>query len=141
MEQKISLKKLVDSQFMTNMTDLEVIKTWFIYNNYEQEGITLMADLSKSKTDKLEKVLGNARLWIPVLPGIFDSLKTEVSEEFALKFTTIANEYLLGMQLSDNLLEWVKETIPKLKTPKTIFRPVLEWLKNEYSIEFKDRIV
>ena len=141
MGENVSLKKLVDSQYMTCMTDLDIIKAWFIYNNREQDGIILISDLSKSKTDKLEKTLGSARMWIPVLPGIFDSLKTEVSEEFALKFTTIANEYLLGMQLSDNLLEWAKETIPKLKTPKTIFRPALEWLKDEYGIEFKDKVI
>ena len=141
MEQNISLKKLIDAQLMTNMTDLEVIKNWFIYNNCEQEGLTLIADLSKSKTEKLENVLANARAWIPVLPVTFDSLKTEISEEFAHKFGIIASEYLLGMQLSDNLLEWAKENIPKYKTPKTIFRPALEWLKEKYGIEFKDKII
>ena len=141
MNENISLKKLVDSQFMTNMTDLEVIKAWFVYNNCEQEGLTLIADLCKSKADKIDRILSNARLWIPTLPGVLKSLKEEVNEEFAINFNKIADVYLLDLELNDTMLEWAKETIPKLKTPKTIFRPVLEWLKDEYSIEFKDKVV
>ena len=49
--------------------------------------------------------------------------------------------YLLNMELSDSLLEWAKETIPKLKTPSVIFRPALEWLKEKYGVEFKDKII
>ena len=141
MEQNISLKKLVDAQFMTNMTDLEVIKAWFTYNHCEQEGLTLIADLSKSKVDKLENVLINARTWIPVLPSVTDNLKSEINEEFAKNFNKIVNIHLLDMELNDELLEWAKETIPKLKTPKTIFRPALEWLKDKYGIEFKDKVI
>ena len=141
MDQQISLKKLIDNQDITGYSDLEIIKLWFVFNNCEQEGISIIAELSKSKTDKLERILINARSWIPILPDVIDNLKTEVNEEFAKNFSKIVNIHLLGMELNDELLEWAKDTMPKLKTPKTIFRPALEWLKNTYGIEFKDKII
>lgn len=141
MEKNISLLELINAQPITGMSDLEIIKTWFIQNNYEQEGLTLIADLSKSKANKLETILCNARLWIPTLPTTFEPLKTQISEEFAKKFGIIVNMYLLDMPLEGELLKWAKETFPKYKTPTVIFRPALEWLKDKYGIEFKDKII
>lgn len=141
MQDKVSLKELTDCQHLSGASDLELIKHWFIYNNCEQEGLTLIADLSKSKTDKIEQVLNNARTWIPTLSVVTDSLRTKVGEEFARKFDAITNVYLLGMKLSDELLNWAKETIPNMKTPKVIFQPAIKWLKTEYGIEFLDKTV
>ena len=137
----ISLLQLVNAQPITGMSDLEIIKTWFIQNNYEQEGLILIADLSKSKADKLERVLCNARTWIPTLSTVTESLRVKVGEEFARKFDIIVSMYLLDMKLNDELLNWAKETIPNMKTPKVIFQPALKWLKNEYGIEFKDKTI
>ena len=139
--EQISLKELIKYQEFADISDLGIIKEWFIRNNREAEGIELIAELSKSQAKKLESILCNARMWIPTLSNTFQNLRTEVSEEFALKFNIICNMYLLNMDLSDSLLEWAKETIPKLKTPSVIFRPALEWLKEKYGVEFKDKII
>ena len=141
MDKKVTLKELVQRQDIVKHSDLELIKKWFIDNNAEQEGLTIIADLSKSKADKLETVLYNARLWIPNLPSTFEPLNTQISEEFAKKFGIIVNIYLLDMPLEGELLKWAKETFPKYKTPTVIFRPALEWLKDKYSIEFKDKLI
>ena len=141
MNKKVTLKDLVKRQDIVKYSDLELIKKWFIDNNAEQEGLTIIADLSKSKANKLETILINARLWIPNLPETFEPLKTQISEEFAKKFGIIVNIYLLGSPLEGELLKWAKETFPKYKTPNVIFRPALEWLKNEYGIEFKDKLI
>ena len=141
MNKKVTLKELVQYQDIVKYSDLELIKKWFIDNNAEQEGLTIIADLSKSKANKLENILGNARLWIPTLPTTFEPLKTQINEEFAKKFGIIVNIYLLDLPLEGELLKWAKETFPKYKTPTVIFRPALEWLKDKYGIEFKDKLI
>ena len=134
----ISLKELIDIQPLTHMSDLEIIREWFCQNNREQDGLELIAQLSKSKTDKLENQLNYARTWIPVVPDVYHGNNKKVTIEIAEKLNKIAKLHLLGMPLAGDLLNWANEVIPTIDTPKVIFVPMVEWLRSEYSIEFRD---
>lgn len=138
----MTLKELIDSQKYTGVSDIDIIKFWFVSNDKESEGISLMAELSKAKMDKIEDTLGYARAWIPNIPLIYEAnigCKHPVSKDIAAKLDVIVLYHLLDMPLSDVLLNWAKENIPTMESPTIMFRPAIEWLKNEYGIEFVDR--
>ena len=65
-----TLKELVEWQKFTNQDDLDIIKTWFIENNMESEGLSIISDLAESKANKLQATLNNARAWLPILPDL-----------------------------------------------------------------------
>lgn len=132
----ITLKELVTCQDYSEKSDMDIIREWFVKNNYESEGIELMAMLSKSKSDKLQNQLNIARIWIPVLPKPYEP---KMSKDVSEQLYNITIKFLLGMDLSGDLLNWAKEMIPSMKTPTIIFVPMVEWLKDKYNIEFKDK--
>ena len=132
-----TLKELVDAQRITGDNDITIILKWFCENNKEQEGIELIAQLSKSKSDKLQKTLDNARMWIPVLPNMYDS-NPDIKKEAAIYLERMTKLYILGCDLPTDLIVWAKTNIPKMDMPTVIFIPMVEWLKAKYSIEFKN---
>lgn len=133
-----SLKEFIDMQPITHMSDIEIIREWFCQNECEQDGLELIAQLSKSKTDKLENQMQYARTWIPIVPDVYHGNNKKVSLEIAEKLNKITKLHLLNQSLSEELINWAKEVIPTIDTPKVIFVPMVEWLKSEYGIEFKD---
>ena len=137
----IPLKHLVDAQQFTGDSDIQIIYKWFVCNNKEVEGIELLSKLSSSKVTKLQRILLNARTWIPTVPKVYESNPNKISKENGEKLDQIIQHHILEMPLSGKLLDWAKETIPTLNTPTIIFRPAIEWLKSEYGIEFKDKTI
>ena len=65
-----TLKELVAWQDITKQDDLQTIKTWFVANDMELEGIEIITELSKRKAEKLQNILYQARAWLPVLPNL-----------------------------------------------------------------------
>lgn len=56
-----SLKELVNMQTLTGESDFEIIYDWFIENDKELEGITLMEKLARGKAEKLGNELGRIK--------------------------------------------------------------------------------
>jgi len=137
----VTLKDLVDMQKFTGDSDLKLIGEWFVANNKEAEGINLLSELASSKAAKLERILQNARTWIPTVPKVYESNPNKISKENGEKLDQIIQRYILDMPLNDKLLVWAEENVPEMKTPTIIFRPAVEWLKSEYGIEFKDKTI
>lgn len=134
---KKSLKELVELSRYYKTSDIEIIKSWFIENNLEEEGIKLISDLSYSKVRKLELSLSAIRSWDLLLPEI----KSDecYDEETASNLNTIERMGLLNLDLTSygNLYNWVKEHIPNINCPKTYYIPTLHYLA-KYDIFFKD---
>ncbi len=74
----------------------------------------------------------------PSVPDVYISNKG-IDKEVGNKLNRIITLYLLDCELPESLLTWAKENIPNMNTPNIIFIPMVEWLKNKYSIEFKDK--
>lgn len=137
----MTLKELVDNQKYTGLSDIDIIKAWFVSNGKESEGISLITELSEAKVNKLENTLNYARMWIPNLPDMYTAnvgSKNSVPKDVAHKLDAIIQYHLLDMPLSETLLNWARETIPTMNTPTIIFRPAIEWLRDEYGINFAD---
>lgn len=133
-----SLKELVKWQELNNQSDIDIIKTWFIENNMESEGLKLITDLAQNQLNKVQNVLYQAQTWIPYLPDLEKSNKG-LTHDQAHNIQAIITMYLLGMDLNEsNYYDWAKEEIPKIKLPRIIFVPCKEWLEKEYGIKFKE---
>lgn len=133
-----TLKELVEWQKFTNQDDLDIIKTWFIENNTESEGLSIIADLAESKANKLQSTLDNARAWLPILPDLEKSNQGLLNKEQADILQKIITTFLLGMDLKESgLYSWAEKEIPKMKCPTIIFVPCVKWLDEKYGIRFK----
>ncbi len=133
-----TLKELVEWQKMTDLSDLQIIRTWFIENNMESEGLSIIADLAESKTNKLQTVLDGARAWLPILPDLEKSNQGLLTKEQADILQKVITIFLLGMDLKESgFYSWAEQEIPKMKCPKIIFVPCVKWLKEKYGIRFK----
>ena len=135
----ISLKQLIDEQKFTGEDDLTIIRRWFCENDREEDGIDLITKLSKSKFEKANRILTNARQWIPNRPKVTDcNPKSKISKADKATLDRMTDIYLLGMDLSEGMLIWAQENIPNMECPGVIFVPMVEWLSKKYGIEFKD---
>lgn len=133
-----TLKELVEWQRMTDLSDLQIIKTWFVENNMEIEGLSIITDLAEEKANKLQTVLDGARAWLPILPDLEKSNQGLLNKEQADMLQKIIIVFLLGMDLKESgLYGWAEKEIPKMKCPTIIFVPCVKWLKEKYGILFK----
>ena len=134
-----TLKELIDQQKLTGKSDIEIISDWFCQKNREEDGLDLISNLNKSKVNKLSKTIDYVRTWLPCLPDVYEANKGKITKEHAKLLNQITRIHLLGNDLSDTILNTAKEVIPTIDTPSVIFIPMVEWLKDKYQIEFKDK--
>lgn len=130
----ITLERLVKEQKF-NMSDVQIIKTFFEANDMEEEGIELITELSKSKIGKLKQKEKIVKEWISYLPSKY--LYEKYDLETADMLHTLELDYLSnGCELSSKRSEWAKNNIPNIKRPQVYFNPLVEWLE-EKNIRFQ----
>ena len=131
----ITLKQLVEEQKYTEMSDIAVIKTFFITNDMEEEGMDLIHELTKSKVEKLKRERYMVKTWASALPSkyLYQKYDLDTADRLHnLELNYISN----GGELSTGYLEWAKENIPNIKMPQVYFRPLIEWLEDK-GVRFK----
>lgn len=132
-----TLKELVDNQELTNDSDIQIIKTFFILNNMEEEGVDLIYQLTKSKIQKIKSKQAISEEWITQLPSEY--LYKNYNLEVADKLHKLELDYLIhGGELTNTWLKWAKENVPNIIRPECYFNPLVEWLE-ERGIKFKKR--
>lgn len=130
-----TLKELVDyQQYNPKITDLEIIKMWFMTNDQEQAGLELIPHLAKSRIDKVQYELDFARSWGLSVINMEDVIK---DKEAACYLNLLIRCCTLNYPLESHsvLYIWAKENIPKMEVPKLFFMPTLAYL-NQYGIQF-----
>lgn len=133
----ITLEQLVKEQKWNNMTDIQIIKSFFDLNNMEEEGMDLIHELTKSKIEKLRYKQRIVEEWVSYLPSKY--LYEDYDLETADMLHALELDYLShGCELSKNRLKWAKENIPNIVKPEIYFRPLIKWLEDK-DIRFKDR--
>ena len=129
------LKDLIEEQKFSDISDIEIIKQFFVLNDMEEDGIGIINDLVKSKVWKLRRKNYMAEEWVCMLQSKY--LYKTYSLEVADKLHLLELDYLThGGELSKNHLKWAEENLPNIKEPEAYFRPLIEYLK-ENGIEFK----
>lgn len=133
----ITLEELVKEQKWNNMTDIQIIKSFFDLNDMEEEGMDLIHELTKSKIEKLRYKQRIVEEWVSYLPSKY--LYEDYDLETADMLHALELDYLShGCELSKNRLKWAKENIPNILKPEIYFRPLIKWLEDK-DIRFKDK--
>ena len=133
-----SLRELVNMQTLTGESDFEIIYDWFIENDKELEGITLMEKLARGKAEKLGNELGRIKGHLSMYNGTYN-LYEEFGPEIGGKLDHIIVLHILGFDIEKDYpqyWEWLKETIPTLKCPLIFWRDFNDWLGSK-GIYFK----
>lgn len=132
-----SLKQLIEENKLFHYEDIEIIKKWFVENNFEDLGLRMIPELAAIKAGKIQEQLDYARSWIPVKIDVRN--EDGIDSDTAQKLNKIITYHMLSMDLPETLLDWAKENIPKINLPKFFFMPTIGYLRDKYGIEFKDR--
>lgn len=130
----IKLRELLD-KYEGVYSDKELIVEYFTQNNMEYEGMNLLITLATNKASKVQKELNYIKTWLPTKISMKDICKDMRVGACLDKIITCQ---ICNFELPDNLLEWAKETIPKMELPKLMFNDTIEWLNEKYGIRFKN---
>ena len=137
----MTLKELLVQYGYTTdpVKEAEIIEKWFVENDFEDVGLSMISCLSAHKIKKLQDKLSFAQIWIP------NKIDMNVNKEFANDKSTadmlnkIITYCMLSMPLPDSVLDWAKENIPNINVPRFFFMPAAKYLREKYNIEFKDK--
>lgn len=129
------LKDYIDLQPYTGMSDIEIITSYFIDNNMEEEAMEITHNLAKAKITKMKQSEWSIKTWAYTLPSEY--LYNNYSVKVATMLHRIELDYIINGEVTNNRLEWAKENIPNLKMPEIYFFPCADWLR-EQGIRFKD---
>ena len=119
--------------------EAKIIEEWFVENDFEDVGLAMIPRLSARKLAKVQQKLNFAQSWIP------SKVDLNLNEEFANDKPTadmlnaITTYCMLSMELPTSILEWAREHVPTMNTPKIFFLPAAKYLKENYNIAFKDK--
>lgn len=130
----ITLKRLLEIQPYTGASDIDIIKTYFVENDLEEEGMDLIHKLTKSKIEKMKRKQHMVEEWTPRLPSkyLYENYDLNTADMLhSLELDYLAN----GGKLSDSFFKWAKENVPYIIQPEVYFFPLVDWLE-ERDIKF-----
>ena len=130
----IKLKELV-TKYEGLLSDEAIILEWFKQNNEEEKGLEMISLLAKSKIEKLQIQLDYIQTWGSSLIDMTNVLKPK---EYGEKLNKIIKCQVFGFDLSEDLLDWARQNIPKMKLPNFMFMDTVKWLKEKYGILFEE---
>lgn len=133
----ITLKQLLSVQPLTGASDIDIIKTYFVENDLEEEGMDLIHKLTKSKIEKMKRKQHMVEEWTTRLPSkyLYENYDLNTADMLhSLELDYLAN----GGKLSDSFFKWAKENVPYIIQPEVYFFPLVDWLE-ERDIKFIER--
>lgn len=129
------LKDYIELQKFTGMSDVEIITSYFIDNDIEEEAVELSYNLAKAKIEKMKHRQSRIQNWAYYIPSEY------LYEKYSLKTATMLHrielDYIVNGEVTKGRLEWAKENIPNIKKPAVYFTPCMDWLE-EQGIKFKE---
>ena len=123
------LKDYIAYQKLTGMSDIEIITSYFIDNNIEEEAMELSHNLAKVKIQKMKEREDIIKTWTYTIPS--DYLYENYSIKIATMLHRIALDYIVNGEVTNQRLEWAKENISNIKMPEVYFSPCIDWLEKQ----------
>lgn len=130
------LKEYIDFQKFTGMSDIEIITSYFIDNNIEEEAMEISHNLAKAKIEKMRHRHSIIQDWAYYIPSEY--LYKHYSLDIATKLHRIELDYIINGEVTGGRLDWAKDNIPNIKMPEVYFQPCIEWFE-KHGIYFKER--
>ncbi len=121
---------------MLGADDLQIIKQYFIVNNLEIEGISIIDDLIKSKAQKDEHKLSNMKYAV-LMPTPIGYLTSKYAGSEVDLLNRITLHAQINGKLPKKLLNEARKIIPKLMRPQCFYNDAIVMLGIE-GINFKD---
>lgn len=128
------LREYTDNQNFTGMNDMEIITSYFIDNDMEEEAMELSHNLAKSKIEKMKHRKHIINEWACYIPSEY--LYENYSVDIASNLHRIELDYIINGEVTGIRFEWAKENIPNITIPKVYFMPCVDWLEKN-GIKFK----
>ena len=119
------------------MTPLDIIYEYLIQTKQETEALDFIPKLAQRQAHRIQSRLDYARSWIPNKVDVYKANKN-VTRQQAEIIARLTDLYCLGMDIPEQYLANVREVVSNMETPKIVFKPMTEWLRDKYNIMFKD---
>lgn len=129
------LKDYIELQKITGMSDMEIIMSYFIDNDMEEEAMEVSHQLAKSKIEKMKHRMNYIREWAYYIPSKY--IYENYSLDIATTLHRIELDFIVNGEVTGTRLEWAKDNFPNIELPKVYFFPCVDWLE-EQGIKFKD---
>lgn len=136
----ITLKEFVNTS--SEMSDLEIIKQWIVFNHMEAEMVAMVPKLAESSLNRQKRELDYIKSWSPYLVTTYET--DGVSLEAVKYFNHLFQCVVCGVEPDDTVIKWLEENVPNMERPTFFFVPALAWLADKgirfknYDREFKD---
>lgn len=134
---EISLSEFALRCERMGMNPLDIIYEYLVQTKQETEALDIIPKLAQRKADRIQSQLDYARSWIPLKVDVYKANKN-VTRQQAEIIDRLTDYYCLGMDIPEQYLAKVREVVPNMATPKIVFVPMTEWLRDKYNIMFKD---
>ena len=129
-----TLAEYIKLQAITGVSDIEIIRQFFIDNDIEEKGIELSYELTKTKIEKMKHRHHIIKEWTYNIPSEY--LYNKYPLDVAVYLHRIELDYIVNGEVTDYRLEWAKENLPNIKEPEVYFQPCINWL-TEHGIKFQ----
>lgn len=129
------LRDYIELQKFTDMSDMEIIISYFIDNDIEEKAMELSHNLAKSKIEKMKFRQNLIQSWVYNIPSEYLYKKYPI--EVATMLHRIELDYIVNGEVTNSRLAWAKENLPNIKKPEIYFVSCMDWLE-EQGIKFKD---
>lgn len=126
------------AQNLYGMDFLGIVTQYVEERDLEFELLDIMPRLAKIKHNKAQSRLQYAQSWIPCKVDTHACNK-KISVEQGRLFDLLTDLYCLGVEPTEKTLEEARKTFESMDTPTLIFVPMVEWMRDKYDIEFKDK--
>lgn len=129
------LRDYIEMQKSTGMSDIEIITSYFIDNDIEEEAMELSHNLVKAKIEKTKHRQSIIKTWAYASPSAY--LYQKYSVRTATMLHRVELDYIVNGEVTGQRLEWAKDNFPTMKMPKVYFMPCVDWLAGR-GIKFKE---
>lgn len=135
---EIKLSEFAKNYEMMGCDDpIKIISEYIIETNREADAIEIIPILAKSKSDKIQRQLDYARVWIPNKCDL-QKCNKGITKEQAKMLDRLTDMHCLGLEISETYIDEVEKVISNMKRPNIVFAPMVEWLKDKYGICFAE---
>ena len=133
--ESVTLKALIDQQKQIGLSDIDIIKTFFVQNDAEEDAIDLLGSLVKDELRKMKDQQLLLETCTTSLPSKY--LYQNYDLDIANMLHEMELDYLVNNgKLSSSYLEWAKANVPHIDKPYCYFQPLIAWMADQ-GIKFK----
>lgn len=137
----VTLKELVNRQFLTQENDIDLIVEWFKENDMSLQGIEFISKLAKNEISDIKHkqgvMMGNLNMYAGN-----ETLIKLFGIKNGCKFDRVVRLFIMGYDLEKEypmLVDWLREFVPQQKEPTIFWQPFKEYL-HKLNIYFSNEV-